>query len=323
MIPPFIRGAIAPVFTAFNQNGALDPDGQRSLLDFLAASNAISAYFVRSGMGQMFTFSYEDVCRIAKVACDHLRDRAPVLVGASGIWDRDRKHLPDPAAFTTQSIDLCRMALDVGAAGVVLTLPEAIEPGATETYADVTLTYFEAIAEDVALPILIYQSPGTPKPYRVTIDLIQKLAALPNVTAIKLSSGDAGYLLDITYATRNEDFAVIAGNECAFYAALCSGARAVIGQGAALNPAILNAVQNRFEKKDYPGAIEAQHAVNLLVEQSTNAVEFLKRYATEQGYPIPPHARQDKSEAYPAKELSQHKYDAFKKLLDSQLTRFD
>ena len=54
---------------------------------------AASAPFVRSGMGQMFTFSYEDVQAMARTACSHLKGRA-VLVGTTGIWDRDRNNYP-------------------------------------------------------------------------------------------------------------------------------------------------------------------------------------------------------------------------------------
>ena len=36
-----IRGAIAPVFTAFTESGALDLDGQRRLLDFLVERGGI------------------------------------------------------------------------------------------------------------------------------------------------------------------------------------------------------------------------------------------------------------------------------------------
>ena len=57
MIPQYVRGSIAPVFTAFHEDGRLDDDGQCSILRWLAETKAVSAFFVRSGMGQMFSFS--------------------------------------------------------------------------------------------------------------------------------------------------------------------------------------------------------------------------------------------------------------------------
>ncbi|MBN2307673.1 MAG: dihydrodipicolinate synthase family protein, partial [Candidatus Hydrogenedentes bacterium] len=108
MIPEFVRGAIAPVFTAFNEDGTFDEAGQRNLLDFLLERGGISAFFLRSGMGQMYTFSYEDTEAIARTACSHLAGTAPALVGTTGIWDRDRTRRPNPAVFTQQAIELSR-----------------------------------------------------------------------------------------------------------------------------------------------------------------------------------------------------------------------
>lgn len=325
MIPPFIHGSIAPVFTAFNEDGTLDDDGQRNLLDFLQSSNAISAYFIRSGMGQMYTFSYEDVQQISRTACTHMPAEAPVLVGTTGIWDRDRSRLPDPAVFTRQAAELSQFAEEQGAAAVVHTMPEAIAPGPGETTADVVLRYFETIANATSLPVLIYQAPGTAPEYQVTIDLVRRLADMPAIQGMKASTTDAEYILDLTWAVRDKDFGFIAGAETAFYAALGSGAKACIGQGTSINPAIINAVQDRFDQKDYDGAIEAQRTVNELVQISVNPVGFFKRYATEKGFPVPLHVRPMAKAVYGKESpapLADGEYNAFKNRLETELERF-
>jgi len=127
MIPKFVRGSIAPVFTAFHEDGRLDDDGQRSILSWLAGTKAVSAFFVRSGMGQMFSFSYEDVRQIAKTVCEHRAGNVPILVGATGIWDRNRDQYPDPEVFMRQAVELSKYAEDMGASGVVHTIPEAVQ----------------------------------------------------------------------------------------------------------------------------------------------------------------------------------------------------
>jgi len=88
MLPAYLRGPIANVFTAFNEDLTFDSVGQRAILDALVETGAVSAYFVRSGMGQMYTFDIDDVKAITRVACGHLENIGPVLVGVSGIWDR-------------------------------------------------------------------------------------------------------------------------------------------------------------------------------------------------------------------------------------------
>ena len=325
MIPKFVHGSIAPVFTAFHEDGRLDDDGQRSILSYLYDSKAVSAGFVRSGMGQMFAFSFDDVRQIAKTACEHMAGKTPILVGATGIWDRDRDKLPDPAAFTQQAVELSKFAEGVGASGVVHTLPEAIAPQPGQTFADVILHYFETIGAAVKVPVFIYQSPGTDNRYILSPDLAQKLADMPNIKGMKASTNDAEYIFAITYAVRDKDFGFISGAETSFLAGLISGSRAVIGQGATVNPKILNAIQDRYDLGDIQGAIEAQYSTNLLVQRSRNTTEFFKRYITEKGYPVKPFARSTGGSPYVSTapvSLSQDEYDTFKHLLESEMEKY-
>jgi len=324
MIPAFVRGTIAPVFTAFHEDGRLDDGGQRAILSYLEDGKEVSACFVRSGMGQMFTFGFDDVKQIAKTACEHLAGQTPVLVGTTGIWDRNREKRPDPKMFVEQAVELSKYAESVGASGVVHTIPEAIRPTDGETIPGVILRYFERVCEAVDIPVFIYQSPGTDEDYCLSPELACQLADMPEIKGMKASTADAKYIFDITYAVRNKDFGFISGNECGFLAGLISGSRAVIGQGATVNPRILNAIQIRYEKGDVEGAIEAQHSTNLLVERSVNTTEFFKRYITEKGYPIKPYARPTGPNLYgtPKPSLTQADYDTFKQLLESELAKF-
>lgn len=324
MIPSFVRGSIAPVFTAFNADGTLDDNGQREFLDFLVANGGISAYFVRCGMGQMFTFSYDDVRQITKNVCAHMAGKGPVLIGASGEWDRNRDRLPDPELFLRQGIELGRYAEECGADGVVYTIPEGIRPKEGQTPADVVLNYFEALCDALRGPIFIYQSPGTLPEYCVTVDVVQKLADMPKLKGMKASTNDAYYVFDISYALRdNDDYAFISGSEMAFLTGLITGSKAVIGQGATLNPKVLNAIQDRYLAGDLEGAIEAQRVTNLLVAKCPNATEFFKRYAAEKGHKLEAYSRGTGQTAYgqPA-TLSQEQYEAYKRIFEAETAKF-
>ncbi len=323
MIPQFVRGSIAPVFTAFHEDGRLDDEGQRSILRYLADAGGVSAFFVRCGMGQMFTFSYNDVKQIAKTACELHAGKVPVLVGCAGEWDRNREKRPDPEVYVRQGVELSKYAESVGADGVVHTIPEAIAPKNGESIADVIVRYFETISAAVKIPVFIYQSPGTDENYILSPELACTVADMDNIMGMKASTNDAYYIFDITYALQGKDFAFISGAETAFLAGLVSGSRAVIGQGATVNPQILNAIQTRYESGDLEGACEAQYTTNMLVRKSRNAQEFFKRYITEKGYPIKPCSRAGDTKYYKAPEvLSQEDYEAFKRLLESELARY-
>lgn len=316
-VPSFVWGSIAPTFTAFHDDGSFDPDGQRNLLDFMLQRGGISAYFVRSGMGQMYTFAMDDAKALIDTACAHMAGNAPVLAGCSGIWDRNYDKRPDPAAYTRESIELGRHALDQGAAGVVYTIPEGLLPCAGETEQDLTQRYFEEVAAAVPGPIFIYQPPGTDAKYHMTEASIGKLADIDNVVGAKASYGDGYYVYRLIRGSAARDFAYIVGFEMIFAMALYAGARACIGQGTTLNPRVMAAVQERFEAGDRAGCLAAQDAVNVLAEGCTNPQDFYKRLATESGFKVGRHHRVMHSNPYMTspQPLAEAGYQAFKRLL--------
>lgn len=323
MVPKFVYGSIAPVFTVFEEDGAFDEAGQRRFLDFLVERGGISAYFVRSGLGQMYTYSYEDARAMARTACSQLAGNGPVICGASGVWNRDYGNRPDPDTFIRQSLELSRFAEGAGAAGVVHTMPEALLPDGPESHADLILRYFDMVCSAVTCPVFIYQPPGTAQEYCVTMDLLGRLADIPNLVAIKVSTSDAKYVHDLVSAVRGKDFAMISGAETAFLAGVASGTKAVIGQGATINPQILNAIQSRFEAGDIDGAREAQRVTNMLCDRTSNCVEFFKRYACERGYTVPVHGRPAGSPYLKdAQPLGKGEYETYRRLLEETLAPY-
>lgn len=322
MIPDFIHGCMAPVFTAFHEDGRIDPDGQRAIFDSLLETGAVTTFFVRSGMGQMYTFDMDDTRLMADLACGHLKGKAPVLVGTSGIWDRNPDKKPDPKVYAAQALELSKYAEQAGADGVVLTMPEAIEPGPGETPAEVVLRYFEPLQAAIKIPVLIYQPPGTDSRFCVTPELLATIADMPNIKGMKVSSHDAEYIFDLTYALRGKDFGYICGCETAFLAALVTGTRAVIGQGATVSPQVLKQIQVRYDAGDIAGAMDAQHDTNVLVYKSRNTVEFYKRYITEKGHRVQPYTR---SAGNPyvqnAAPLTEAEYQQYKALLEDALAK--
>ncbi len=319
-----LRGPIAPVFTIFKEDLTLDDAGQCAFLDFLLESGAINAYFVRSGMGQMATFSYEEVKQIARNACSHLDGKAPVLVNATGIWDRDRSRLPDPEQFVREAVELSQYAESVGAAGVVSTLPEAIPPRGGESHADVSVRYFEAMCDAVSIPVMIYQPPDTASEYQLTPDLAARLADIPNLNGVKASTADAAFMFDIIWATRGKDFAYIVGAEMGYYAGLALGAKGVLGQGTTLNPQIIQAVEDNYYRGETDAAMEAQYWVNHLVYSCKNPVRFFKEYAAEKGYPVGTWSRPMAANPYAntRQELTKEDYDTFKQLYEETIARY-
>jgi len=323
-VPEFVTGNIAPVFSVFNDDLKLDEKGQRNMLDFLYQTESISAFFVRSGLGQMFTYDFEDVKQMAKIACDHLKDRAPVIVGCNGVWNHNLSKLPDEAVFTKQAIQLSQYAEEIGTSGVVHTIPDMIRPKDSETIGEVIIRYFEMLNNEISVPIFIYQPPIIDPDYRVTTEIFAELAGMKNVVAAKVSTNDAEYILSLIQATKDKEFAYIAGSETSYYAALYAGARAVVGQGSSVNPQILKVVQEKFESDDKEGAINAQISVNYLCDTCRNPVDFLKRYAVEQGFPMGRAYRTSGDDIYIKypEPLTDEEYVTFRKIFEKEMSKY-
>lgn len=323
-VPAYVNGCIAPTFTAFGDDGSFDEAGQRNLLDYLESVGGISAYFVRSGMGQMYSFSYDEVKAIARVACGHLAGRTPVLVGCSGVWDRNYDARPDRAAYLKQGIELGQYAAEQGADGAVYTMPEALVPEDGETYDDLFEAYFEKICAAVPLPVFIYQPPGARPEYLLSPARVQTLGAIENLVGAKASMADGYFMFNLIRASKGMDFEVIMGHEGIFYFGLTAGAKAVIGQGTTLNPHVMNAVKERHAAGDLEGAMAAQDAVNHLCETCPNPQDFLKLYATEKGYPVPRHFRTVGDNPYmkDPKPLTPKAYETFKRDFEETVAPF-
>jgi 4-hydroxy-tetrahydrodipicolinate synthase len=291
MIPDFVHGCIAPLFTAFRADGSLDDDGQREMLDYMEEAGSVDAYFVRSGLGQMYTFGFEEVKQITRCVCGHVGKRRPVLVGVTGIWDRDPARRPDRATYLAQAVELSRHARDCGAAGVVHTIPDALVPPAGSSEGPETVRYFEELSRRIDLPLFVYQSPMTDPRWCAEASTVRQLAAMDRLAGMKLSTNDAEYIFDVAYAVRGTGFALVSGAETSFLTGLLFGVCAAIGQGTTVYPQIVRLLQECYEAGRLEEAVEAQHTVNELVQKTVRITEFFKRYLRELGYGIEPHVR--------------------------------
>ncbi len=320
-VPKYAEGAIAPTFTVFKEDGTLDDNGQRRFMDFLLESKAISAFFIRSGMGLMYTFNMDDTRRITRNICAHLKGVAPVLVGCSGIWDRNYDRRPDPQAYIEQGVELGNFALETGAAGVVYTMPEALLPEKGETHQQLIERYFHAICGQVKGPVFVYQPPGTRKEYEIAPETLRRVASIDNFVAGKFSTADGYYIYELIRALRGKTFGFIVGNETLYYTGLTLGARACIGQGTMLNPEIIKAALERYRAGNYSGVLRAQDAINTLVCAISNPVDFLKMYATEKGYNVPLYSRSQRSNPYMSDSIpiTQDEYKRFKEIYELEL----
>jgi 4-hydroxy-tetrahydrodipicolinate synthase len=296
------------MFTPFRLDGSLDLDGAANLVQYLSSSDQepepyagrVDGIFVRSGLGQMYTFSVEETLALARAALEAAAGKVPVLVGAAGEWNGDPSNRPNGKRYTEQSIALASEALSLGAAAAVLVLPWALSPAPGEAVEELLFNYFSRITASVHGPILIYQPPGVPPEYKITPSLMKRLLALPALRGMKLSVSTSEQFAPIAGAVKGHPFSLIAGDEAFFLGALRLGASGVIGQGCSTYPEILRAVAHYHAAGDVAAAEDAQRAVHIALEatRGMNAALISKQVLISRGICMEPYNRGE-VEPYP------------------------
>ncbi len=165
-----ITGSIVALVTPMHEDGSVDYDTLRSLMDWHIAEGT-NCIGVVGTTGESPTVSVEEHCEIIRVAVEHARGRVPIMAGAGG-------------NSTREAIELTRYAKQVGADCVLSVVPYYNKPSQEGIY-----QHFKAIAEAVDTPIVLYNVPG-----RTVADMqpetTLRLAQLPGIVAVKEATGN-------------------------------------------------------------------------------------------------------------------------------------
>ena len=165
-----ITGSIVALVTPMHEDGSVDYDTLRSLMDWHIAEGT-DCIGVVGTTGESPTVSVEEHCEIIRVAVEHARGRVPIMAGAGG-------------NSTREAIELTRYAKDVGADCVLSVVPYYNKPSQEGIY-----QHFKAIAAAVDTPIVLYNVPG-----RTVADMqpetTLRLAQLPGIVAVKEATGN-------------------------------------------------------------------------------------------------------------------------------------
>jgi 1-pyrroline-4-hydroxy-2-carboxylate deaminase len=158
--------------TPFRNDGALDEPALRSLLQ-LYLDQGVHGILVNGSTGEWFSQTPAERERVTEVAVEAAAGRIPIITGVS-------------AYTAAEAARLARHAARAGADGVLATPPPYVHPSPAEI-----LAFYREVTEATELPFMIY---NWPRGVAVDIDahpgLVQELAGLDHVAAIKDSTGD-------------------------------------------------------------------------------------------------------------------------------------
>lgn len=165
-----ILGSIVALVTPMHEDGSVDYDGLRRLIDWHVAEGTDCVGVVGT-TGESPTVSVEEHCEIIRVAVEHAKGRVPIMAGTGG-------------NSTREAIELSRYAKKVGADCTLSVVPYYNKPSQEGMY-----QHFKAIAEAVDIPSVLYNVPGRTVA-DMQVDTVLRLAQIPGIVGIKEATGE-------------------------------------------------------------------------------------------------------------------------------------
>ncbi len=176
-LPLTWKGVYPAVTTQFAPDGAVDlaatRQGMKALVD-----DGVDGLIVLGTCGENNSLTPEEKRVVLQGAVAVVGGRVPLIAGVS--------------EFTTaKAMEFARDAERIGMNGLMALPAMVYVPTPDELF-----THFKSIAEATSLPIMLYNNPPA---YRVNIglDTLERLAAIPNILAVKESAPDPRRITDI------------------------------------------------------------------------------------------------------------------------------
>lgn len=212
---PMIKGSLVAIVSPMHEDGSLDFDAYRRLIDWHVAEGTAAIVAVGT-TGESPTVDVDEHAELIRVAVEHTAGRIPVIAGTG-------------ANSTREAIELTEHARQVGAHGTLQVVPYYNKPTQEGLY-----RHFREVAEKVDLPVILYNVPGRTGA-DLSNDTTLRLAQVPGIVGLKDATGDVprGSAL---LAALPPDFAVYSGNDDSALALMAMGSHGVISVTANVAP---------------------------------------------------------------------------------------
>ncbi len=213
------KGSLVAIVTPMDEDGGLDLERFRSLIDFHIAQGTDGIVIVGT-TGESPTVDFDEHRLLMQTAVDHVAGRIPVLAGTG-------------ANSTREAIDLSIYAKTAGVDACLSVAPYYNKPTQEGLY-----LHFKAIAEAVDIPHILYNVPGRTVA-DIANDTTLRLAQIPNIIGIKDATGDIGRGSDLLRRAPS-DFLIYSGDDVSSLALLLLGGHGVISVTANVAPSLMH-----------------------------------------------------------------------------------
>ncbi|EGL81465.1 Dihydrodipicolinate synthase [Caldalkalibacillus thermarum TA2.A1] len=291
---PF-KGIIPPVPTIVDEQGDLDKDGMKKLLDHLIEAGVHGLLILGTG-GEFSQMGLGQRKQVAEFAVEYVAKRVPVMIGTG-------------SPSTAETVELSKHAQQAGADGVLVLNPYYWPLAEDHLYA-----HYARVAEAVTCPILIYNFPLLTG-QDLTPAFIKRLAMdYEHIVGLKDTVDTAGHIREIIVQIKHNrpEFAVFAGFDDHLFNTLALGGDGAIPASANFAPEITVGLYEAFQQGDYSRAIQLHRRLAPLLAMYKLDVPFvnvIKEAIRLRGIEI------STAVLPPARPLSEQKREKLKQLL--------
>ncbi|MFB6091389.1 MAG: 4-hydroxy-tetrahydrodipicolinate synthase [Haloquadratum sp.] len=208
-------GVFPAITTPFDADESIDHEALAEDVRRLEAAG-VAGIVPAGSTGESATLTHDEHIEVVETVVDAVDD-VPVIAGSG-------------SNSTHEALDLSRRAADAGADGLLLISPYYNKPeqaGLRE--------HFRAIADAVDLPQIVYNVPSRTG-QNVEPGTVADLASHENIQAYKAASGDIAQISQVIEYTRDEDFAVLSGDDALTLSICALGGRGVVSVAGNVEP---------------------------------------------------------------------------------------
>jgi len=216
-----IQGSIVAIVTPMHEDGSLDAEALKKLMDWHIAEGT-DAIVIVGTTGESPTVSVDEHCALIKLAVDHVAGRIPVIAGTGG-------------NSTSEAIELTEYAKEVGADASLQVVPYYNRPTQEGMY-----QHFRRIAEAVDLPVILYNVPGRTVA-DMSNDTIVRLSGVPGIVGVKDATGNLARGTELLRDVP-KSFAVYSGDDATAMTLMFCGGQGNISVTANVAPKAMHAL---------------------------------------------------------------------------------
>ena len=241
--PIDLSGVFPAMCTPFDEDERIDYETLQQDAQRLEAAGVDGLVPVGS-TGESATLSHDEHIEVVEAVIDAVDD-VPVIAGSG-------------SNNTKEALELSRRSAQAGADALLLISPYYNKPE-QQGFID----HYTTLADAVDLPQIVYNVPSRTG-QNIEPDTAVELAAHPNIRAYKAASGDMNQISEIIERTRDEDFAVLSGDDGMTLPMLSVGGTGCISVSANIEPERTCAMVGAALADDFERARQIHHELGPL-----------------------------------------------------------